>query len=216
MTRCGASDAPVLVTGFAPFAGQDRNAAWEAVRLLPDSVGGRPIVRRQVPCVFGESGDLVCALVDELRPSCVVCVGQAAGRSVLTVEEVAVNRMTASIPDERGREPHREPVVADGPAAYLSTMPLDACVDAARACGVPADVSQTAGRYVCNQLMYRVLDGLARRGRADVPAGFVHVPLMPSQAGARPSMDARLCASGLLAMLGACLGTDEPSAAGLR
>lgn len=216
MTRCDATDAPVLVTGFAPFAGQDRNAAWEAVRLLPDSVGGRPIVRQQVPCVFVESGDLVCALVDELRPSCVVCVGQAAGRSVLTVEEVAVNRMTASIPDERGRQPHREPVVADGPAAYLSTMPLDACVDAARACGVPADVSQTAGRYVCNQLMYRVLDGLARRGRADVPAGFVHVPLMPSQAGARSSMDALLCASGLLAMLGACLGTDEPSAAGLR
>lgn len=196
----------VLVTGFQPFGGERTNPSWEAVRLLPEEVSGTRIARLEVPVVFGESGDLVVSAMRELGPDVVVCVGQAAGRTCVTVERTAVNVASAHDPDNAGNVPHDAPIVVGGPAAYPTTLPLRACVEAAAAAGVPARVSDTAGTYVCNQLIYRVLHEQAASGRGS--AGFVHVPLSLAQAVDKPdlpSMSVEAMASALRAIVAACL-----------
>ncbi len=180
------SSAPILVTGFEPFGGESLNASWEAVRLLPDRIAGRPVERMLLPVEFGHSGDLLCAAVERLAPAAVVMVGEAGGRAHLTVETVALNLMRARIPDNAGAAPQDEAIIAGGPDGCFATLAIDACVDAARAAGVPAERSASAGLYVCNQLMYRVLYAL--QGHHSLPAGFVHVPYLPQQVLERPGV----------------------------
>ena len=172
-------DAPILVTGFEPFGGETINASWEAVRLLPDAIAGHEVIKLLLPVEFGRSGDLLVQEMTRVRPAVVVMVGEAGGRAHLTVERVAVNVMEGRIADNAGFAPTGEPVVPSGPDAYLSTLPVMACVEASRAAGMPAEPSETAGLYVCNQLMYRALHELA--GKDGVRAGFVHVPYTPTQ-----------------------------------
>ena len=119
----------VLLTGFEPFDGATVNPSWEAVRLVPG------VHAVQLPCVFGEALEHLREAVREHEPSVVVCVGQAGGRHDVTVERVAINLDDARIPDNAGRRPIDEPVVRGGPAAYFSTLPVKACVAAARRAG---------------------------------------------------------------------------------
>lgn len=199
--------APILVTGFEPFGGETTNASWEAVKLLPEEVAGHKLVRMLLPVEFGRSGDMVCEQIEAIHPAAVIAVGEAGGRAHVSVERVAMNLMRASTPDNVGFQPEGEPVVAGGPDALLATLPVDDCVEAARTAGVPTDASETAGLYVCNQVMYRILNYLRQTGRG-VPAGFVHVPHTPEQVLRRreePFVPARYSARAIEAIVARAL-----------
>ena len=178
---------PVLLTGFEPFGGESVNPSWEAVRALDgERSGGGLVVARRLPCVFGTALDVLVAAIDELRPRLVVCVGQAGGRTGMSLERVAINVDDGRIADNAGRQPIDAPVVAGAPAAYFSTLPIKAVVRDLRAAGVPASVSNTAGTFVCNHAFYGLMHRLAADGRGAARGGFIHIPLLPAQAARLP------------------------------
>ena len=147
----------ILVTGFDPFGGETVNPAYEAVKLLPDTIAGAQIIKLQVPTRFALSGTVLEAAVNEHRPDAVICVGQAGGRSAITPERVAINLADASTPDNAGDQPVDEPIRKDGAPAYFTSLPVKAMVQKMRAAGIPAALSYTAGSFVCNSLMYTLL-----------------------------------------------------------
>ncbi|KAA2262327.1 pyroglutamyl-peptidase I [Solihabitans fulvus] len=203
----------VLLTGFEPFDGEKVNPAWEAVAALAaERPAGVEIATAQLPCVFDGSIEALRAAIVEHRPELVVAVGQAGGRAVVTPELVAVNVRDARIPDNSGAQPVDVPVVDGGPAAYLSTLPVKACVAAIRAAGVPAALSHTAGTFVCNHIFYGLMHLLATEFPG-VRGGFTHVPYLPEQVAAlgldRPSMALRTITDGLAALVGTALATTE-------
>lgn len=149
-------------------------------------IGGCRVVARQLPCVFGESLAVLNGAIDALSPSLVLAVGQAGGRTDITVERVAINVDDARIADNQGQQPVDVPVVADGPAAWFSTLPIKAMVVAMRNAGIPASVSQTAGTFVCNHVMYGLLHKL--RDAPAVKGGFIHIPYLPQQAAQHPGV----------------------------
>ncbi|WNY88137.1 pyroglutamyl-peptidase I [Leclercia adecarboxylata] len=175
----------VLITGFEPFGGETVNPSWEVVKQLDGAIiDDCRVVARQLPCVFGESLSVLNAAIDALQPSVVLAVGQAGGRVDVTVERVAINVDDARIPDNHGRQPVDVAIVEGGPAAWFSTLPIKAMVAALRESGIPASVSQTAGTFVCNHVMYGVLHKLA--DNPEVKGGFIHIPYLPEQAAAHP------------------------------
>lgn len=175
----------VLITGFEPFGGESVNPSWEVVSGLDNAIiGGGRVVALQLPCVFGESLAVLNGAIDALSPSLVLAVGQAGGRTDITVERVAINVDDARIADNQGQQPVDVPIVADGPAAWFSTLPIKAMVVAMRNAGVPASVSQTAGTFVCNHVMYGLLHKL--RDAPAVKGGFIHIPYLPQQAAQHP------------------------------
>lgn len=202
----------MLVTGFDPFGGESVNPAFEAVKLLPDEIAGYEVVKLEVPTVFTKSARVLEDAIDREEPDVVLCVGQAGGRSAMTVERVAINLVEARIPDNDGEQPMDEPVRADGETAYFATLPVKAMVKAMNDAGVPAFVSYTAGTYVCNWLMYNALYLLARK-RPEARGGFVHVPFATEQvvgkANGMPSMSVSVMADALRAALEACVANDE-------
>lgn len=189
----------VLITGFEPFDGEHVNPSWEVVKQLNDmELGGVRVVARHLPCVFGEALDVLNAAIDELAPQMVLAVGQAGGRCDISLERVAININDARIPDNQGQQPIDEPIVADGPAAYFSTLPIKAVVDSMREAGIPASVSQTAGTYVCNHVMYGLLHRL--RGQPAIKGGFIHIPYLPEQAAAHPGQPSMAAGTVLFAL----------------
>ncbi len=174
----------VLLTGFEPFNMETINPAWEAVRALDGWGGpGFVVVARQLPCVFGDANQAMQRAIVELKPALVIAVGQAGGRVDLSVERVAINVDDAPIPDNAQRQLVDEAIVADGPAAYFSTLPIKAIVHALRNAGLPASVSQTAGTFVCNHVFYGLMHHTAG---TSLRAGFIHIPYLPQQAAAHP------------------------------
>ena len=190
----------ILVTGFDPFGGETVNPAYEAVKLLPDTIAGAQIIKLQVPTRFALSGTVLEAAVNEHRPDAVICVGQAGGRSAITPERVAINLADASIPDNAGDQPVDEPIRKDGAPAYFTSLPVKAMVQRMRDAGIPAAVSYTAGTYVCNYLLYTLLY-LIDKKYPNVRGGFIHVPYAMEQVINKPlgtpSMDLRQIARGL-------------------
>ena len=176
---------PVLVTGFDPFGGETINPAFEAVRLLPDVIDGVPVERLEVPTIFALAGKTVIEAVERLNPRMVVCVGQAGGRDGITPEKVAINYTESTIPDNAGVKGTGLPVIEGRPTAYFSTLPLTEMVSAIQAAGYKAKVSYTAGTFVCNALMYTLLDDLSEH-RPDIPGGFIHVPFAAEQVAGKP------------------------------
>ena len=170
----------VLVTGFTPFGGEDTNPSWELVKQLPDNIAGYHIEKLRVPTEFGKAIDVAAKAIDKLQPQVVLCFGQAGGRTRMSVERVAINVDDARIADNAGRQIIDEPIRANAPAAYFCTVPVKAMVAGMMRAGVPAEVSNSAGTFVCNHLIYGVLHHIATQGYA-VRAGFIHVPYMESQ-----------------------------------
>lgn len=175
----------LLLTGFEPFGGEAINPSLEAVRRVPDVLDGVEIFKLAVPCVFERCGPVAEAAVRAHRPDAVLCVGQAGGRAGVTVERVAINLADARIPDNAGAQPVDEPLRAGGPAAYFASIPVKAVVRAVEGQGIPCALSYTAGTYVCNCLLYRVLD-LAAREFPGMRAGFVHLPYAEQQLPGKP------------------------------
>ena len=180
-------DDVVLVTGFEPFGGESSNPSWEICRLLPRMIGHTRIETCRVPCEFRRAIEVVAAAIERERPRIVLCLGQAGGRERLSVERIGINVEDARIPDNAGEQPVDEPIAASGPAGYFATVPVKAMVRAMREAGVPAEVSNTAGTYVCNHLLYGVLHYLAASG-STARAGFVHVPWSEAQALGKPGV----------------------------
>lgn len=175
----------ILITGFEPFGGESTNPSWEAVRVLPDTIAGAEIIKLEIPVVFGRSAEVVRAAIIEHEPDVVISVGQAGGRLTVSPERVAINIDDGRIPDNDGKQPIDVPIRDDGPAAYFSSLPVKAMVTAMRESGIPAQVSNTAGTYVCNHIMYQILY-LIDREFPGKRGGFIHVPYSPQQVAAQP------------------------------
>lgn len=172
----------VLITGFQPFGKETMNPSFEAVRMLPDEIGGAQIVKEEIPVVFRKGGQAVHEAVRREKPDIVILVGQAGGRAAMTVERVAINceDCPGGFPDNDGNSPQDEKIYADGPDAYFATVPIKAMVKKMMDNGVPASVSNTAGTYVCNDLMYHLLYQLAHEF-PNTRGGFIHVPFATIQ-----------------------------------
>ena len=203
----------ILLTAFEPFGGDTINPALEAVQLVPERVEDVEIVKLTVPTVFYRSIDVVAAAVEAQRPDAVLCIGQAGGRAELTPERVAINLDDARIPDNAGGQPVDRTIFPDGAPAYFATLPIKAMVRAIREAGIPASVSNTAGTFVCNHLMYGLLYTLEKH-YPGVQGGFMHVPFAPSQTVERggnvPSMSIRDIASGIEAAVRAIAAEARP------
>jgi pyroglutamyl-peptidase len=174
----------VLLTGFEPFNKATINPSWEAVRALEGWRGeGFRVEVLQLPCVFGRANEVLRDAVDRIKPDVVIATGQAGGRAELSVERIAINVDDALFLDNAGEQPIDTAIVAGGPAAYFTTLPIKAIVREIRARGVAGGVSQTAGTFVCNHVFYGLMHHTL--GKA-VRAGFIHVPFLPEQAAAYP------------------------------
>lgn len=168
----------LLITGFDPFGGEKINPAWEAVKRLPERIGEYVLCKLEIPTVFGLAGETVLREAARIQPDAVLCIGQAGGRGAVTPERIGVNIRDARIKDNAGNQPRGEFVAADGPAAYFATVPVLEMEDAVRAAGLPAAVSNSAGAFVCNDVLYTLLHHYAQ---TNVKVGFIHVPYLPEQ-----------------------------------
>lgn len=177
----------VLITGFDPFGGESINPALEAVKMLKDEIAGAEIVKLQIPVVAGKSIEKVHEKMKEVNPDIVISVGQAGGRFGVTPERVAINITDARIPDNEGNQPIDEPIFADGDAAYFSNLPVKAMVQAIKDAGYPSSLSNTAGTYICNHVMYGILYYIHKEFPG-VRGGFIHVPYAASQVVDKPNM----------------------------
>jgi pyroglutamyl-peptidase len=179
-----------LVTGFDPFGGDQVNPSSLVVGGLTGRIGDVEVATAQLPTSYADSARVLLGAIEEVRPDFVLCVGQAGGRTELCLERVAINVQDARIPDNDGNQPIDVPVVANGPAAYFATLPIKACVAEMRKAGLPAVVSNTAGTFVCNHILYALMD-IIRQQPTPMRGGFLHIPYVPEQAsrlGGAPSM----------------------------
>lgn len=180
----------ILLTGFEPFGGEAINPSWEVARALHQQrIGEATVHACCLPTTFAGAPEALARALDELRPGLVIALGQASGRSEVSLERVAVNLIDARIADNAGQRLQDVPVRADAPAAYFTTLPVKPMRDALRAAGHPAGLSLSAGAFVCNQLFFELQHRLAGQG---VSSGFIHLPALPEQAAraqaAVPSM----------------------------
>ena len=195
----------ILVTGFDPFGGEKVNPALEAVKSLPSVIHGSEIRWVEIPTVFYKSAEVLEAEIVRYQPDVVLCIGQAGGRASLTPERVAINQDDGRIPDNQGNQPIDTPIRLDGEAAYFSTLPIKAMVQAIKEEGLPASVSNSAGTFVCNHLMYQALY-LADKKFPNMRAGFMHIPYMTEQVINKPntaSMNLSDIVKGIEAAIGA-------------
>ncbi|UCU92962.1 pyroglutamyl-peptidase I [Hydrogenophaga taeniospiralis] len=181
----------VLLTGFDAFGGDAINPSWLAVRALHGrQIAGHTVVAAQLPTVFGEALRALHGLLVKHQPALVICVGQAGGRSALSLERVAINVDDAPIPDNAGAQPIDAPVAPGAPAAYFSTLPIKAMLAALQREGLPAEVSQTAGTFVCNHVFYGLMHTIAANPELrHTRGGFVHVPWLPEQGTPNMALD---------------------------
>jgi len=170
----------ILLTAFTPFDGESINPALEAMKLLPDKIGNLEVLKLELPTVFGKSALLVLETIEKEKPDFVLSIGQAGGRAEITPERIAINIDDARIPDNEGNQPVDRPIYLDGENAYFSTLPVKAMVEAIKKEGLPAALSNSAGTYVCNHLLYSVLYYI-QINALPIKAGFIHVPYIPEQ-----------------------------------
>ena len=175
----------LLISGFEPFDNEKINPSWEAVRLLPDAVGDYRVTKLRLPVVFVAAADELLRVADELCPDVIIAVGQAGGRAAITPEMVGINLRHGKIPDNAGHLATDEPIVEGGVAAYFSTLPVRKIVEGVKNAGLPAEVSYSAGAYVCNDVLYT---SLAKTAKNSTRVGFIHIPYAKEQ-GKEPSME---------------------------
>ena len=189
----------LLITGFDPFGGASINPAWEAVKLLPDTIADFEVHKLEIPTVFGLATEKVLEKAAEIQPDVILCIGQAGGRGAVTPERIGVNIRDAKIADNAGNQPVGQFVAEEGPAAYFATVPVMAMEEAIRKESLPSQVSNSAGAFVCNDTLYGLLHHYAG---TEVKVGFIHVPWLPEQGS--PSMPLEKTAAALEAAIRAC------------
>ena len=177
----------LLITGFEPFGGETINPSWEAVQRLPERIGGFTLHKLQIPTVFEAAAQKVLSEAEGCQPRVILSVGQAGGRKEITPERIGVNLRRAATPDNAGNQPQGEGIVLNGPDGIFSTCPVEAMAEAVRGAGLPGRVSDSAGTFVCNDVLYTLLSHYAG---TDTLVGFVHVPWLPEQGSpSLPLMD---------------------------
>ena len=191
----------LIITGFDPFGGESINPAWEAVKRLPDTLSGYRLTRMEIPTVFGKAAQTVLAAAEADPADVILCVGQAGGRAAVTPERIAINLNDARITDNEGNQPVEAAIDPKGPDGIFSTLPVSAMAQAIRDAGLPGQVSLSAGAFVCNDTLYRLLrhfEGTTTR------VGFIHVPYLPQQAKEGvPSMELEQILQALTALISA-------------
>ena len=176
----------IMITGFDAFGGEMINPALEIVNLLPNNLLGHSIVKVVLPTAFYHSKAVLAAAVSQEKPDVVLSIGQAGGTTSIRVERVAINQDDARIPDNEGQQPIDCVIEETGEAAYFSTLPIKRMVSDLQRKGIPAQVSNSAGTFVCNHVMYQALY-LAKQEYPQMLAGFVHVPFLPEQVTTKPN-----------------------------
>ena len=176
----------VLITGFDPFGGESINPALEAVKKLPDTIAGAEIIKLEIPTVFRKSLEKIEENIHKHNPDIVISIGQAGGRFGITPERVAINIDDARIPDNETNQPIDLPIHEDGETAYFTTLPIKSMVEEMKKGGIPCSVSNTAGTFVCNHVMYGILY-MAAKKYPNIKGGFIHVPYIPSQVVDKPN-----------------------------
>ncbi len=180
----------ILLTGFEPFGEFKQNPSWEIAKSLNNKeIGNFKVFGRQVPVKYKEIFPVIKEFIEEISPEAIINIGQSS-RDRISIERVAINIAdVTSVAYNCGSKPVDETLFEDGPAAYFSTLPIKKIKKAIEDAGIPAEISNTAGTYGCNQLMYSTLYILDKMGK-NIPSGFIHVPSMPQQAIKRriPSM----------------------------
>ncbi|WP_025729759.1 pyroglutamyl-peptidase I [Atopobacter phocae] len=203
----------ILVTGFDPFGGEKVYSAIDSVNRLPKEIDGASIITLKLPTVFNESVQVLREKMEEIQPDVVLAIGQAGGRFGLTPERVAINQDDAVIPDNKGNQPIDQTIQPDGAPAYFSQLPIKAMVEAIKAEGLPASVSNTAGTYVCNHVMYQLLY-LTHTTFPQTKAGFMHIPFTMQQVvnrSNRPAMNIDDIVKGIVAALEAIVAYQDQS-----
>ena len=171
----------ILVTGFEPFATSSLNPSGEIVKALI----GDDLVTAILPVVFGQASAQLRELIDLHKPTAVLCLGQAEGRSEMTPERIAINLDDARIADNAGNQPLEQKIIANGPDGHFSTLPIEKMVASMKAAGIPASISLSAGTFVCNHIFYVLQDYLKD---SSIKSGFMHVPLMDEQRREYPTL----------------------------
>ena len=171
----------VLLTGFEPFGKATLNPSGEIVK----QISGDNIVTAILPVAYAQSAERLLALIAEHNPDVVISLGQAEGRTHVSPERIAINLDDARLADNEGVIRNDVPIIASGPVAYESTLPVKDIVKAINDAGVPAAVSLSAGAFLCNHVFYVAQDHF--KG-TKVRSGFVHVPLMDEQTGEFPGL----------------------------
>ncbi len=197
----------VLITGFTPFGGEKINPAFEAINNMRSNIKGAEIIKKKIPTVFRKSLVRLYHAIECEEPDIVICVGQAGGRAGIAVERVAINMDDARIPDNEGNQPIDENIYDDGENAYFSSLPIKAMVKKLKEQNIPGEISNSAGTYVCNHLMYGLLY-YAQKNKCDIRGGFVHVPFLPEQVVDKknmPSMSLDVITKGLEAIVEAII-----------
>ena len=177
----------ILITGFYPFGGEPVNPALEAVKLMKDEIAGAKIIKLEMPTVFRKSVEKIHEMMKAEQPDVVLSIGQAGGRFGVTPERVAINVDDARIKDNEGNQPVDTPIFTDGEAAYFSNLPVKAMVEAIKNKGLPSTLSNSAGTFVCNHVMYGVLYYIHKEF-PNVRGGFIHVPFITDQVVTKPNV----------------------------
>lgn len=201
----------ILVTGFDPFGGEKINPAIESVKRLPDKILDAEIIKLEIPTVIGKSVDKIREKIKEAEPDVVLSIGQAGGRPDITVERVGINCDDCRIKDNEGNQPIDEKVVEDGPAAYFATIPIKAMVEHIKEGKIPASVSNTAGTFICNHVLYGVCHIKATE-YPNMRTGFIHIPFLPEQVTDKknmPSMALETIVKGLELAIEAIITNEE-------
>lgn len=201
----------ILVTGFDPFGGESINPAIESVKRLPDVIAGAEIIKLEIPTVCHKSLHVIEQAIEKYNPDVILSIGQAGGRSDITVERVGINVDDCRIPDNEGNQFIDTPVFPDGPAAYFVNLPIKAMVQAIQKAGIPASVSNSAGTFVCNHVTYGVRH-LIETKYSGKRSGFIHIPYLVTQVVDKkdmPSMELDTIVKGLIAAITAIVETKE-------
>ena len=170
----------ILVTSFEPFGGEKINPAYEVVKRIKDNIAGTEVIKLQVPTEFNISLENATKKIKEVNPDFVLCIGQAGGRYGISVERIGININDARIPDNAKQLPVDVKIDEQGENAYFATIPIKAIVEAIKNKNIPAVVSDSAGTYVCNNLMYGVLNYIHKEN-LNIKAGFIHIPFLFQQ-----------------------------------
>ena len=177
----------VLLTGFDPFGGEAVNPAQEAVQRVSDNINGAEVIKITIPTVQTKSVKAIEEAIELYNPDIVISVGQAAGRYDITPERVAINIDDFRIKDNEGNQPTDKIIQEDGKSAYFSNLPVKAMVKHMNDNQIPATLSNTAGTFVCNHVMYGILYMIDKK-YPNIKGGFIHVPYIPSQVVTKPNM----------------------------
>jgi len=199
----------LLITAFDAFGGETTNPALQVLEALPREIATLRLIRAQLPTAFDQAAPLALDLLRRLKPRFALFLGQAGGRTGITVEARARNLMDAQIPDNQGKQPGKQPIDPEGPDFLPATLCVENLAQAVLAAGIPASVSRDAGAFVCNHLLYSALRYTAVH-RLDIPAAFIHLPYLPRQAAGReptpPSLSLEDQVRGVAAAIAALAG----------